>query len=291
MMNKNPAVEENTNAAAEKDFRSNSELINAILNSFSIPQNFGFLSDDESSLSDSSYQEALKLKYLYKDFKKYLYEKISPIAEIQIYKGVSKLAIVLEDYDFVIKIPFNGYPDIDYDEPFPDNFYFFSAEEQKNWEKEHQCLDFIEFQYASVDDDPTDYCLAELHNYEQVVIDGFSEYFAETSFFDFKDNHRIYVQEKVIPNSYNPLLKEDISEEISEEVQTLKDSVETTDVLPEEWWAAALKMHSYDEVLQFACYLEEDPNDLDLLNDIHSGNIGQKEDGHPCLLDFSGFYE
>lgn len=291
MINKNPAVEEKTNAATAKDFRSNSELINAILNSFSIPQNFGFLSSDDKYLSDSSYQEALKLKYLYKDFKKYLYERISPIAEIQIYKGVSKLAIVLEDYDFVIKIPFNGYPDIDYDEQYPTNFYSFPAEEQKNWKKEHQYINFIEFQYASVDDDPTDYCLAELHNYEQVVIDGFSEYFAETSFFDFKDDHRVYVQEKVIPNIYKPLLKENISEKISEEVQTLNDSVETTSYLPEDWWAAALKMHSYDEVLQFACYLEKDPHDLDLLNDTHSGNIGQKKDGHPCLLDFSGFYE
>lgn len=289
MMNKNPAEKIITEAA--KDFRSNSELIHTILNSFSIPQNFGFFDDDLSGVSPLLYQKALESNYLYKNFKEYLYEKISPIANIQIFKGISKLAIVLEDYDFVIKIPFNGYPDIIRDESYPINWYSLSKEEREDWTKKHQHLNFIDFQYADIEDDPTDYCLLELHKYEQIVIDGFSEYFAETAFFDFKDGHRIYVQEKVIPDEQNYWNEENLPEEISDEVQTLTDSLQVTSYLPEDWWAAALTKHSFDEVIQFASYLEKDPHDLRLIDDVHSGNIGRKEDGHPCFLDFSGYYE
>ena len=67
MMNKNPAEKIITEAA--KDFRNNSELIHTILNSFSIPQNFGFFYDDLSGVSPLLYQKALESNYLYKNFK------------------------------------------------------------------------------------------------------------------------------------------------------------------------------------------------------------------------------
>lgn len=274
-MIKDPIAEKYNNPFVTNYYKKYDSLIQQILSSFTLPENFGFSYSDRNDLLES--------------FCKELSNKINSLTPITIRSGASKLVIVLKNYDFVIKIPFNGSVTTLSSPPYssiPDSL---STAERYKWIRKNSETFFENFTGAE-GEDPEDYCLTELKCFHEVVEDGYADFLADICYYGTKDGHRIYIQEKV-------LVAEDrhyaisVDEKTREEASSLSQNFYMYDYLPDDWWAAALNMDGIDKVADFLSYLEDDPRNLDLLNDMHSGNYGYKMDGQPCLLDYSGFDE
>ena len=93
--------------------------------------------------------------------------------------GISKVVIIPEEGNFVIKIPFNGM------------YYHY-------WDKDADCYDGAEFSYyhEACAPDSSDYCWDEVIKIEKACEMGFDKLFPATSFLMEKDGHRVYIQEK-----------------------------------------------------------------------------------------------
>ena len=76
----------------------------------------------------------------------------------------------------------------------------------------------------------------------------------------------------------------------SRKESTSKDSYDKAkslySCLPTSWLADAIEYYGFQKVKHLINFLEEHD-----LKDFHSGNVGMREDGAPCLLDYSDFRE
>ena len=100
--------------------------------------------------------------------------------------GVSKMAVIIPESHYVIKVPFNGKWDSYHDD---DNDIY-----EDYWE---------DFQYANQETYSFDYCCDELDKYERAVSAGLGMFFAETLFYGYtKGGYPLYLQEKVRPDNY-----------------------------------------------------------------------------------------
>lgn len=179
--------------------------------------------------------------------------------------GVSKLAFILEAYNWVVKIPFNGY-------------YSASWDEEKNTYSEDE-EEFFSFQYAMND---WDYCNTELEKYKKAIEKGLSCFFAETKYLcKGKNDHPIYIQEKVIPINEDTLKR-------TPSKKSLKFAKKQY-YFNNEWLATAVDFYGMDKVVEFLDYINN--IDPEISQDLHYGNYGYRLDGSPCLLDFSGWNE
>ena len=189
----------------------------------------------------------------------------------EFFNGISKCVIVLEDSDFVVKIPFNG-------------------AYQTIWNKdEEEVVDFLHFTEANDINHPDatgwDYCENELIKYEKAQEEGFGKFFAHTEFYRNVSGHPTYLQEKVVPYSYNdggPILPS----------QQAMKRYENSDVVPRgrtpaDWAALLFDFYDAEEVNAFWEYAD----DNGLTNDLHSENIGFAQDGRPILLDWADWRE
>lgn len=175
--------------------------------------------------------------------------------------GVSKFVFVLKECDWVIKIPFNGFYLNCWDET--------TGDYNEEWSP---------FNGAN----GWDYCNIELEKYEEVQSRGLECFFADTRYLCSDRNyHPIYIQEKVIPCS-NDKTKRTPSNKALEFVKN-KSYFNST------WVAIAIDFYGEEKVNQFLDYIMNiDPV---IYGDLHDGNYGYREDGSPCLLDFSGWCE
>lgn len=190
---------------------------------------------------------------------------------IQFANGVSKCALVMENEDEVLKIPFKG-------RYYPDKIDYETGEVLREG-----C--FEEFQWADDITETTDwnYCENELIKYDRAVKAGFGEFFAATRFVDTIQGTPIYAQEKCEAISWGGKSKTEISDK---SITIFKSNDEYDyDRLSEYWVCAAIDWYGAEKVLDFIRYL-----DVNCIWDLHNSNVGFSTiDGRPVLIDWAGW--
>ena len=190
--------------------------------------------------------------------------------------GATKLVIIPQKGDFVIKIPFEG-----------QEVELWPIDEEtgeENYDAEPE-WSIDRFMYAQ-NDTHWDYCLTEVERYSLAREFGFEKYFLETFCIGYINGHPIYVQEKAdeIGSSSNSHKTKTSREEVRE---LMSESGTYVDI-PWDWLAVVMDYMDNAEVelVDFLRFLYD--NDID--NDLHGGNIGFKY-GRPVIVDYAGFYD
>lgn len=192
------------------------------------------------------------------------HKKISVHAE----EGASKGVFLIDGCDKVIKVPYDGYWESSYDED------------------EGYDEDFVSFHSANghnkyfEDDSVWDYCENELEKYKLAVSLGFAEFFPETTFYGYVNDRPIYLQERV-KTFYD---RED-REPSAHAKELYKSNGDKFKVANATWVQLLIDRFGLDKVNAFMDFIKE----YDMDGDLHTGNIGFKYDGTPCILDFSGY--
>ena len=167
--------------------------------------------------------------------------------------GATKLAILPRNKDYVIKIPFQGC--------YEGNFCnFIGASSECEW----------------------DYCNVEVERYEDIYSTPFKDCFAETIFIGYANDYPIYLQEKCTPfnNSYNKTKeKRKIMDSFLQKINCYYD-------LNTDWCIDLLRYYGPKKFKEFLTLIKKLKWDDDLTYD----NVGYKN-GHPVIIDFSGFRE
>ena len=188
--------------------------------------------------------------------------------EAQIECGISKLVIIPENSNFVIKIPFNGMYHCCWNEDDEDSY----GEEE------------FEYYYNACAPDTSDYCWDEVIKIDKAYSMGFGKFFPETAFLKEKDGHRTYIQEKVRTARYfNP---DDIPEDSRKKVESLSRYYKKCN---NTWLAAVIEFYGEDYWIDFCDWDFNIANDMNILSDMHSDNYGYDMNGRPIILDASGF--
>lgn len=236
----------------------NSKLADDILEAiFPLPEHFGIIvpnDDDAVPICFNLLQEKV--------------EKVDPCAELHF--GMSKFVITSYHLGNVaIKIPFNGYYEC-------------------GWDYENDCddldnLEWYDFCWAT-GPDSSDYCLAEYEKYKRLKTYGLDCFVTKTIFYKEICGVRIFIQEFAtsICDDFTPRRASKGSHDLAFRWQ--KERKFNMDV---EWIANCLDKYGKSKVTRFLLYCEN--LDPDILEDIHSGNYGYRNDGTPCILDFSNF--
>lgn len=172
--------------------------------------------------------------------------------------GVSKMVIVIDELPFVIKIPFNGRWEMD-------------------WENEDQ-LYFCEFAEAC-DSDCTDYCLDELEKTLSIQDTEFAQFVPDMVDIGRFCGHEIYIQEKVKPLC--ECCKLLTTEDSLQRAKTQSSSFRA------DWIARVYDLYGENKWEEFLMFLRTwEP---EVLSDMHTGNYGITLDGAPVLFDLAGF--
>ena len=172
--------------------------------------------------------------------------------------GASKLVIIPDNTDYVIKVPFN----CTYDEEW---LYFQNAyycrQEEYGW----------------------DYCEAEVEYYEEAADWGVEKYFAETRYIGDCHGWPIYVQPKceAMENSRD---SHSHTREEYDSIQKKADSVDQHGIRDRDFLCDLFKDADVATVSLLFQFIDE------MLNDLHSGNYGYFEGTtDACLLDYAGW--
>ena len=233
------------------------EIINNVINKFFslVGEDWNFYIDYESS---------------------YLEELVNSIPGCSLYIGATKMVIVNDNCDFVIKIPFYGEQIYDYDSD------------------EYSYEDFL---YADNGYNSWDYCLTETNIYNMAVKEGVEEFFPET--YEYQEGYGIfppvYIQKKMIlwEDSHYEFESEEEKQEALAEIETY-DSIfgfcgDIDNRMPP-YIFIYICLHYYgeDETFKLLRFIKRHNN---IINDLHCNNIGVRNDGSPIIFDFSGFRE
>lgn len=191
-----------------------------------------------------------------------LSDKVSEHVDYVISSGETKAAVVLYDFDIVIKIPFECQSADGGMEEFYDNCW--------------------------------DYCNTEMQMYKYAEKDGFSTFFEKTEFYmtaKGTDNMPIYIQNKVIPLCDRSLdLEESIKEESISLAKEINSNRERYTRLSDLWVAAAIEWYGEELVNEFLTWLDENPYGIGY--DLHCGNVGfEIGTNKPVIFDYSGYNE
>lgn len=234
----------------QTDFVCATEIIDGL----NIPEQFGV---NESSDAFDEYDLELQLRDI-------------NIGSFSIDNGVSKAVVIPNNFNFVIKIPFNGikYYQWDYAEGYGEEY-------------------FEPFQYADAPD-CSDYCWDELIKIEQAYEAGFGCLFPQTAFVKEHNGKRFYIQEKVC--TYSQACRSGETPAVSENSRNkAKDMDYHYSPCHVEWRAAVIEFYGEEFWKNFVNW--DDANCVGILIDMHSNNYGYTTDGRPVILDASGFRE
>ena len=231
----------------------NHELVNKFLEAiFPLPERFGLL----------CYNEQESEPIYFQSFQNAIWE-VDEDASVDF--GISKIVIMSPNLgDVVIKIPFNGY------------FEETISTKSMNW---------YPFRWAP-GSDSNDYCLAEFQKYNRLKTYGLGCFVAKTFFYKKICGVRVFLQEKIIP--YCDLYDD---KKPSQKSLDLADKWynEGKICIEPEWIANCLDKYGKSKVERFLNYcVNIDP---DILEDVHYGNFGYRENNTPCILDYSNFVD
>lgn len=201
--------------------------------------------------------------------------------------GATKLVILPEDKNYVIKIPFSGFFDSIYDEETDDYFEEFSPFKGAN-----QRLDgYIQW----------DYCEEESQRFSLAKKEKLNYLFAETKYIGSVSKYPIYIQEKAEILSKNfskkdePLLTEKTYERIKNKKRKTKkeknkiyiyETCEKNDFIcfNMKWLLDLLSFYGKKTFYNFMLFLKENNFNEDLCSS-NIGYINKK----PVLVDYCGF--
>ena len=180
--------------------------------------------------------------------------------------GVSKLVIIPDKTNYVIKIPFNGQYEAVYDGDISLGYD-----------------EFIPFHRAGekFDSCSWDYCETELEIYARAEDDEVEFFFDETEYFTSVHNRPIYVQEKAIS-------MDDWCGEIKETSPEAKKNYcycrPEHEYISRNWVEQAIDYYGLDNVIKLKNFIDNYS-----LRDFHAGNIGYTSDGAPVIIDYAGW--
>lgn len=199
-----------------------------------------------------------------------LYDQLYKLlpGQFEIDNGISKAVIMVQDMPFVIKIPFNGMHWRDYE---------YNEEEDDYEEVDHQ---FYPFRVHE------DYCDFEMELVETAQERGFEQFVLDTiCIYEDKHGRKYYMQERAVPSRrYYGKTPTAISEHSYEVAASMSKGYCRCD---ENWRAAVVEY--YGEAMWITFVDWNAMNGLGILDDMHGGNYGYREDGTPVLIDISGF--
>ena len=165
--------------------------------------------------------------------------------------GVTKLVIIPENEDFVIKIPLSGICE-------EDEFEYFSGV------------------------DSGDYCLEEATNYKVAKDFCVERFFAKTEYIGSVHGHPIYKQERVAT------IFEDSKDSRHYHRKDTRDRCSKLGVncFHACWIEDFLKYYTEEDLIRLDSFLTDY-----CIGDLHGGNLGYYEDGRPVIFDYSDFHD
>ena len=204
--------------------------------------------------------------------------------KIQSHYGASKYVLVDNSLSYVIKIPFDGY----WETAYIEKNYKNDDEEDTDGEEDIEFI-FTNFDNACNDSYADDkiysnnYCETERRFFKVMNEIGFGVFFAETQYFDTINGKNIYLQEKVIPY---PRLEKGASSPLAVKLSETPHISVCSD-----WIEKAIQYYGEELTKSFINFLSTDDDIGQIIAaDLHYENYGYREDGSPCILDYSGFY-
>lgn len=205
---------------------------------------------------------------------------------VRFYSGISKLAIVAESLgEVAIKVPFNGcyeYSDEYHDYLHSDEYDYDDDNEEWDFDRKY-CFEKFCGGGGKCNDD---YCAEEYAAYKELKELGYEKFVAETELLGGINGMYILVQEFVA--SMNDFDKKVINSKKSVETsKRIREDYVTANNVEDEWVAACVEHYGEELSEKFFNYTEEDG--YSILADAHWGNYGYRENGSPCILDFSDF--
>ena len=173
--------------------------------------------------------------------------------------GASKFVILSDNWNEVIKIPFNGSFDWEQDDDNEDG-------------GEYHFNEFI----------TKDYCALEAAIYADAVALGVADFFAGTKYAGMTNDGitPYYVSERV----YTFYDKEGRKNSKTASEDSWNKAKKLKSALSKEWLALAIEWYGDAAVNDLLAFI-----DLENIYDLHSDNIGFRANGAPVVLDYSGF--
>lgn len=201
-----------------------------------------------------------------------LYEQLARLnmGNFHIENGITKAVIIFDNLPYVIKIPFNGMWNYEYDY------------DEENDEYIESDASFIYFNHARALD-TSDYCWNELDKIVKAYDYGYGCFFPETVVVYENNGRRFYIQEKVRP-AYERNFTPTTSKDSRDKAASLTDKYR---ICNEDWRAAVIE--SYGEAILISFVNWNDAGTLGYLEDMHNANYGYRFDGTPVMFDVSGF--
>ena len=198
---------------------------------------------------------------------------------VQYHTGASKWVIDIKGFEFIIKIPYEGYYDEVEDEDYDDCKIFDSYEEEEAYIESHHHIEFCPFEGADCGN-YWDYCAAEMAVYDRAMREGISNLFAKTLLFcRTKDGHPVYIQKRAI----NYWDCDDKTRRSRNYDKACNMSYYSS--VPPEFLALVLDMYG-EKVANALLKFCADYN----IGDLHLGNVGiRKNSRMPVLYDYSSF--
>lgn len=188
---------------------------------------------------------------------------VDPMATID--NGYSKMVIISPNLgDAVLKIPFKGSISLEHTfQPFEDAPY----------------------------DCEWNYCESECIIYNMLKELDLIQYVAETAFFTELGDIPCYVQEVVIKESDIDDTFHKVSINSINSAETIQNNVSILRDISISWLGLCIDSYGEKSLQQFIT-LSKDIKGCGsyIFSDLHDDNYGERIDGTPCILDFSGFF-
>lgn len=201
----------------------------------------------------------------------YWNEKKLNLGKLRVANGVSKLVLISDVLDSVLKVPMTGR-------------YYERFDEENSTDDEYKYYDvFEEFEYGSGAFN-NDYCQKEVDIYWCAVEHGVDMLFAKTEFFDVLDcGLTVYKQPRVV--SYDNSETKTASPAALATVKS-NDNYKYAPCC-EEWKALVIDFYGQEILDKFLDFIDNICPEVG--EDLHRGNYGYTLDGRPILLDYSGW--
>ena len=182
---------------------------------------------------------------------------------VEVYHGVSKVAIIIPGCSLVIKIPFKG-----------------QWRYEENYNEETEEYEGGEEWFEPFDCD--DYCALEADVYTDAEEAGYEQYLAETKFYKAIKNTYVYIQERVYT-----LYSDKASTPTDDSRKKIKDRCGSY-LGTQDWSACFIDFFGEEAFENFYHYCVYEGK-VCIADDLHSANIGFRVDGSPVILDYSGW--
>jgi hypothetical protein len=220
-----------------------------------------------------------------------IYDEVKKVDEdADVHYGISKLVIISPHLgNYVIKVPFNGMYEENYDYkctldggcPYSCGSCYHCEHSIEPDPNEYWC------DYSNADS-PTgwNYCDAEWKKYKNLRKIGLDCFVAKIYPFVEINGFKCFIQEiAVAENNTNGSETSRVTVASRKKAESLNNEFYCD--LNEDWLGLCIEIFGAKKVRRFMEYARY--TDHDILADMHSGNYGYRPNGTPCILDFASF--